>query len=393
MSPSVLNPPPNAFKKLMHSAKRRLHSTSKASMPSTKCLKNLEQVWDSGLIVGTSHSTEAKRNARVAIKDGTWQINTQDWFVFTEKVLVKDPDAQLDQSWPLEVFHSHCKAWIKIPKPYTFWAFKYHCKSGKCVPLKATLTISGIPKLASFGFSPSASSSSISPPSPWFTPCMGLWETSHPQISYYLIHCPSCSGGGHPQTNVAKAMYSVPYRELEKPQKKIVDAMQRLDHKWKTNDDHTAVHTSDCMKNVCIFPNSNIDETTAVCNSCVALLWLESFQKALSAPWSEEPSKMVHMEKHYVPQNIFSIYTKVQGLQAFVESVWACLVFSLQGSLITSSQWTIHQQLWCSDLPQSFLTESSRTAKSLLALFRPTFKGMRGSWRGSPYARLHTALS
>jgi len=48
--------------------------------------------------VGTSHSTEAKRNARVAIKDGTWQINTQDWFVFTEKVLVKDPDAQLDQS-------------------------------------------------------------------------------------------------------------------------------------------------------------------------------------------------------------------------------------------------------------------------------------------------------
>ncbi len=44
MSPSVLNPPPNAFEKLMHSAKRRLHSTSEASMLSTKCLKNLEQV-------------------------------------------------------------------------------------------------------------------------------------------------------------------------------------------------------------------------------------------------------------------------------------------------------------------------------------------------------------
>lgn len=69
-------------------------------------------------------------------------------------------------------------------------------------------------------------------------PCPGLTVRDDSQIPVYLLHSPSCGGGGPTTDSIREKMYpSIAFAKLSKSQKDAIQAAQWQQYKWCNEED------------------------------------------------------------------------------------------------------------------------------------------------------------
>ena len=186
--------------------------------------------------------------------------------------------------------------------------------------MKAIQVAAGTPLLSAFGFV-KTSKKPFNPEPLIIVPCVGLSSDAHDKLNYYLQLCPSSSRGGQSWSTALKQRYGVSYKDLHNNQKCVLNVALKQDHAWQINHEYTAVFSTACWQKISIPQTQYSDATWSVCNSCQALLQMPAFQKAICAKQAKNPENLCHMEKQYILDSLWQIYTSVHGLKTLIDSV------------------------------------------------------------------------
>lgn len=60
---------------------------------------------------------------------GTFISQVPRWEFFKNKILIADPDAVIDEKYPLYARHSVCRGYLKLREPYHAYSFEKHCET------------------------------------------------------------------------------------------------------------------------------------------------------------------------------------------------------------------------------------------------------------------------
>ena len=275
-------------------------------------------------------SAANKQSLNKAVEAGTFRRDEHKWAAFKSKIMVIDPQSEVDNNNPRyarNVLHLKCGKLIRMATVYDTTLYKRHvqtCNSRTAMAGMHTLD-NGLNYVSLRQHGSSSAKSSVCNNSTTLWPCPGLSEDDEPRIKTYLLRTTVSSAGGISVNAVAEQMYSSPYNSLTEDQKRTVRAGQVHTHRWSLDHQQRrvfAIGEEHCLRS--ILYNSGRPQP---CSACKALLGNRAFQTAINRDIPEDGNRKF-TPLLFQAAEIAKICQKHSGLSTIFDKVSAVDIYS-----------------------------------------------------------------
>ena len=232
-------------------------------------------------------SATNKLSLNKSVEAGTFKRDERKWATFKSKIMVMDPQSEVDDVNPRrarEVLHIKCGKSIRMATVYDTFLYKRHIE--KCKSRTPTAGMHTLDSGLNFVFLQQPGSLAAGggihdeDKSATLWPCPGLSQDDEPRIETYLRRTTVPSAGGISIEAIAEQMYGTPYKKLTEDQKQAVRKGQVHTHRWSLDHQRRcvfAIGEERCLQKV--LHNSGRPQP---CCACKALLGNRAFQTAIN---------------------------------------------------------------------------------------------------------------
>ncbi|KAK7448058.1 hypothetical protein VKT23_013815 [Stygiomarasmius scandens] len=147
-------------------------------------------------------------------------------------------------------------------------------------------------------------------------PCPGLNENDEPRIPAYLKRSAVSGGGSRSLTAIAKEQFEDSYRRLTEKEQQVVLDTQYHECSWRNDHKRLRVFFASCMR----FSSGKAKgDRVSPCTSCLEVLKLKSFKKALAIQAPEE-ANYKFTNHRFRNATLGEHYANVKGLKDIIEN-------------------------------------------------------------------------
>lgn len=298
-----------------------------------------------GKPLGTSRAAVRARNARQAVKAGTFVLNHRSDRTWRAKCLALDPEAKFIGDTADRVRCSRCHQVVAVKQSYDSTRFREHVDECETKRMKSINN-----QLKS---TPSTSSVKMQIVQ---RKCPGLTDKWDKCIGPYLQRPGADGGGGRTLDDVALRFFSKKYNKLSKKDKAEVLKLQEEEFRWYLERKEGIVRASDCKKLVDVKGN----EAPQPCGCCMGLLLIPAFGSALNKPLPKAEN-FKYTNSRYRDDTLLALYAKINGLQDLLDAAEAGDPFTRFTQGVASGRYTDEKLL--SGLIQTIILRNERQIK------------------------------